>query len=163
MKKISQLLLLPFFFGIPSLLIAQNEPVPTIFSAEMRSGTTIMDIVYQVDDPDDPTVKVRALAFVDGVRSLNNVILPVTFVDGTETNLGDAIATGVEHTLSWNVGADWNIDLGELKFEILCRDERGLLPFEWITIPAAGTEPELTISKQASADANVFDVFLWLP
>lgn len=35
----------------------------------MRPGTTLMDVVYRVNDPDDATVKTRALAFVDGVRS----------------------------------------------------------------------------------------------
>ena len=45
------------------------------------------------------------------------------------------------------MGADWNIALGQVKFEILCRDGRGLLAFDWISIPAAGGQPVMTISK----------------
>ena len=46
-----------------------NERAAEITAAAMRPGTTLMDVVYRVNDPDDATVKTRALAFVDGVRS----------------------------------------------------------------------------------------------
>jgi len=92
-------------------------------------------------------VPVLALAFVDGVRSFANVIRPETCAEGTETNLGDAIATGVEHTLTWAVGADWDFDLGHVNFEILCRDGRGLLDIDWLTIPAVTNHnAELTLA-----------------
>jgi hypothetical protein len=136
-------------------------PTATIISAAMRPGTTLMDVTYQITDPDDATVKVRALAFQDGTRSFANVIRPVTWAEGTQTNLGDAITTGVNHTLTWDVRADWNIDLANVKFEVLCRDNRGLLPFDWITIPAAGGQPALTISKNAPTDAQVLDALFW--
>ena len=97
--------------GVASLAMANVEPVVTIVSAEMRPGTTLMDVVYNVADADDVTVKVRALAFVDGVRSFANVLRPETWKEGTDANLGDAIATSVDHTLTWNIGADWDIDL----------------------------------------------------
>ena len=52
-----------------TLACANTAPTVVIHSAAMRPGTTLMDVVYLVNDPDDATVKVRALAFVDGVRS----------------------------------------------------------------------------------------------
>ena len=143
--KTTTLLLLFLFATLAA--IANTAPTPVVLSAAMRPGTTLMDIVYRVNDPDDATVKVRALAFVDGVRSFANVIRPVTFVEGTAANLGDVIAANSDHTLTWDVAADWDIDLGQIRFEILCRDARGLLEFDWITIPAAGDQPALTISK----------------
>jgi hypothetical protein len=136
-------------------------PDPQVISASMREGTTIMDVVFRVDDFDDPTVKVRALAFVDGERSFAKVLRPSTFVDGTGVNLGDNIATGVDHALAWDVGADWDVALGQIKFEILCQDDRGLLPFEWVTIPAAGNQPQLKISRLGTSDSDVFDALLW--
>jgi hypothetical protein len=120
-----------------------------------------MDVVYRVNDPDDATVKVRVLAFVDGTRSFANVLRPVTFVEGTAAKIGDAIPTNTNHTLTWDVGADWNIDLGQVKFEVLCRDGRGLLAFDWISIPAAGGQPALTISRDAPQDAPVLSAFFW--
>jgi Regulator of chromosome condensation (RCC1) repeat len=140
---------------------ADTAPTSVIVSAAMRPGTTLMDVVFRVNDPDDATVKVRALAFVDGVRSFAKVLRPVTFVEGTAAKIGDAIASNTDHTLSWDVAADWNIDLGQVKFEILARDARGLLAFDWITIPAAGGQPALTISKDTPSDESVLSALFW--
>lgn len=61
-----------------SAALANTAPTPVVVSAAMRPGTTLMDVVFRVNDPDDATVKVRALAFVDGVRSFAKVLKPVT-------------------------------------------------------------------------------------
>jgi hypothetical protein len=77
-------LLLPLVWATSlTLACANTAPTVVIQSAAMRPGTTLMDVVYRVNDPDDATVKTRALAFVDGVRSFAKVIKPVTFVEGT--------------------------------------------------------------------------------
>jgi hypothetical protein len=148
-------------FLLPATLSANTAPTVVIQSATMRPGTTLMDVVYRVNDPDDATVKTRALAFVDGVRSFANVLRPVTFVEGTAAKLGDAIPANTNHTLTWDVGADWNIDLGQIQFEVLAMDGRGLLPFDWVTIPAAGGNPALTVSKNTPTDQEVLDAFYW--
>ena len=106
-------LLLPLVWATSlTLACANTAPTVVIQSAAMRPGTTLMDVVYRVNDPDDATVKTRALAFVDGVRSFANVLKPVTFVEGTAAKLGDAIPSNTNHTLTWDVAADWNVDLG---------------------------------------------------
>jgi hypothetical protein len=155
--------LLPPLVWATSLTLACANVAPTavIQSAVMRPGTTLMDVVYRVNDSDDATVKVRALAFVDGERSFANVLKPVTFVEGTAAKLGDAILSNTNHTLTWDVAADWNVGLGQVKFEILCRDARGLLAIDWITIPAAGGNPALTISKDTPSDASMLNALLW--
>ncbi|MEO5914626.1 MAG: hypothetical protein ABIS50_10365 [Luteolibacter sp.] len=147
--------------SMASATMANTPPTVVIQSAAMRPGTTLMDVVYRVNDPDDATVKTRALAFVDGTRSFAKVLRPTTFVEGTAAKLGDTIPANVDHTLTWNVGADWNIDLGQVKFEVLATDQRGLLPFDWITIPAAGGKPAITISKDAPTDAQVLNALFW--
>jgi len=147
--------------SIASAAFANTPPNPQVLSAAMRDGTTIMDITFRVDDSDDATVKVRALAFVDGVRSFANVLRPSSFVEGTAANLGDTIPSNTDLSLAWDVGADWDIDLGQVKFEILAMDGRGLLAFDWITIPAAGGEPELTISKDSPTNSAVLDALFW--
>ena len=104
---------IPFVLAaLASAAFANTAPTVVIQSAAMRPGTTLMDVVYRVNDPDDATVKTRALAFVDGVRSFANVIKPVTFVEGSASKLGDAITSNTNHTLTWDVAADWNIVLG---------------------------------------------------
>jgi hypothetical protein len=141
--------------------ISLGKPTVIIKSATMRGATGLMDVVFRVNDPDDATVKTRALAFIDGLRSFAKVIKPTTFAEGTGAKLGDAIASNTDHTLTWNVGADWNISLGQIKFEILAMDGRGLLPLNWVTIPAANGQPELTISKNAPTDQEVLDALFW--
>lgn len=136
-------------------------PTVVIQSAAMRPGTTFMDVVYRVNDADDATVKVRALAFVDGVRSFANVLRPVTFVEGTAAKLGDAIPTNQNQTLTWDVGADWNISLGQIKFEVLAMDGRGLLPFDWITIPATANTAQTTVSKNSPSATEVLNALFW--
>jgi len=97
-------------FLLPSTLSANTASTVVIQSATMRPGTTLMDVVYRVNDPDDATVKTRALAFVDGVRAFAKVIKPVTFVEGTAAKLGDAIPANVNHTLTLDVASDWNVN-----------------------------------------------------
>jgi hypothetical protein len=153
---------LPALFFAPLLAAANVAPTPVIVSAAMRPDSTIMDVVYRVNDPDDTTVKVRALAFINGTRSFTNVIRPTAFVEGTGDRIGDAITTNTDHTLAWDVAVDWDTDVGQLKFEILALDGRGLLQFDWIGIPAAGDHPALTISKDTPASNKTLDAFLWL-
>jgi hypothetical protein len=147
--------------AMASAALANTAPTVVIQSAAMRPGTTLMDVVYRVNDPDDATVKTRALAFVDGVRSFAKVIKPVTFVEGTAAKLGDAIPSNTNHTLTWDVAADWNIDLGQVKFEVLAMDARGLLPLDWITIPAAGGKSALAISKDTPTSISVLNALFW--
>lgn len=147
--------------ALATAAFANTAPTVVIQSAAMRPGTTLMDVVYRVNDPDDATVKTRALAFVDGARSFAKVIRPITFVEGTAAKLGDTIPANVDHTLTWDVATDWNVDLGQVKFEVLAMDGRGLLPFDWITIPAAGGNPALTISKNAPSNAQILSALFW--
>ena len=62
-----------------TVFAANTPPTPQIISAAMRTGTTLIDVVYQVNDPDDAIFRVRALAFVNRTRSFANVPKPVTF------------------------------------------------------------------------------------
>ncbi len=158
-----QLVLLLLAAVAPMSARAANiAPTPTIISAAMRPGTTLMDVIYQVSDPDDATVRVRALAFVNGTRSFANILRPVTFVEGTAGNIGNSIPANTNQVLTWNVAADWNVDLGQVKFEILALDSRGLLGFDWITIPAAAGQSELTISKDTPSNSAVLNALFWL-
>jgi hypothetical protein len=149
-------------FASAAVAFANTAPTVVIQSAAMRPGTTLMDVVYRVNDPDDVTVKTCALAFVDGVRSFANVIKPVAFVEGTAAKLGDAIPANVDHTLTWDVATDWDIDLGQVKFEVLAMDGRALLSFDWISIPAAGSNPAVSISKNTPEEQQKLDALFWL-
>ena len=142
-------------------VMANTAPAPVIESCAMRPGTTLMEVTYRVNDPDDARVSAFPLAFVDGVRSFAKVLRPTTFVEGTEANLGTNMLANVSHQLVWDVGADWDVELGNIKFEIICKDARGLLPLEWLAIPATATTEVLTISKNAPTDAEVLNALFF--
>ncbi len=141
--------------------VKSDRAAVTIVSAEVRENDpTVLDVVYQVTSA-KPTVKVRALAFEDGVRSFANVTRPETFVDNTAPADWDAVEANVEHTLSWKVSADFTTDLAKMKFEILAVED-GILPLELTTIPANGTNKAMEISWNLLTSAQVFDALLWL-
>lgn len=138
-----------------------NKPEVEYVSVAVReSDPTILDVTYRVKSA-KPVVKVRALAFKDGVRSFANVVRPETFIEGTDVNVGDAISANAEHRLTWRVSSDWQIDLAKVKFEVLAVEE-DLLPLELVTIPANGTNRAMEISWNAITEAQVFDALLWL-
>lgn len=140
----------------------EREPLPQvdILSLQVRAtDPTILDVLYKVTSP-HATVNVRALAFEDGDRSFAKVVRPETFVEGTGANLGDGIAANVEHMVSWRVSADWAVDLAKVGFEILVSDE-GQLPVELVTIPAAGTNAEMTINVRQPREDDLFTALLW--
>ena len=60
--------------------------VEYVSAAVRENDPTILDVVYRVKS-EKPTVKVRALAYKDGVRSFANVVRPETFIEGTDVNV----------------------------------------------------------------------------
>ena len=139
---------------------AESANVQIILSAIRENDPTVMDVVYKVTSS-KPTVKIRALAFEDGVRSFAKVVRPETFVDGTAPANWDAVEANVEHTLSWKVSSDWATRLAKVKFEILACDG-DLLPLELRTIPASDQYGKMKISWNAISESQVFDALLWL-
>lgn len=70
-----------------------DSPIPVILSSKMReTDPTVMDVSYIVLANKD-AVKVRALAFENGERSFWKVVRPETFIEGTDKNIGDGIAS----------------------------------------------------------------------
>ena len=130
-----------------------------ILSARMRpSDPTILDIVYKVTSP-NATVKVRALAYEDGKRSFATAVPALTFADGTEANVGDAVAANEEKTLSWQVAADWATDLSKVRFEVMVKDDE-LLPIHLVTIPETASHAAVQYVELTSG--AVLNALLWL-
>lgn len=133
------------------------ERVNVDVRAEMTTPKT-MKVSYTVTS-DLPSVKVRAVAFKDGVRSFANIV-PVRTGEGVPK--GDSVKTNVEHTFVWEVASDWGTDLDKVAVEILVQGETGtLLPQEQITIPATETHKAMTITRNALAEPWLFDALVW--
>jgi hypothetical protein len=97
------------------------------------------------------------------VRSFAKVIRPETFVDNTSGSVGDKVAANVEHTISWQVSSDWNIDLTKVKFEVLAKNVNDyLLPLDLITIPATKEKPAMQVSWNFIHMKHVENALYWL-
>lgn len=133
-----------------------------VVSAEMRADEpNIMDIRYVVHSVKDK-VDVRLAIFKDGVRSFANVVLPQTYVEGTESNVGDGVAANSTNTVSWRVSDDWDIDLAKVKVDVLVKPNETYLPFRWVTIPGRNAHPTMKVSTNPVDAAHLFNALLWL-
>ena len=104
-----------------------------------------------------PSVKVRAVAFKDGVRSFANIV-PVRTGEGVPR--GESVTTNEEHTFVWEVASDWATDLDKVAVEILVQ-EGTLLPQERIIIPATNSHKAMTITRNALTERWLFDALVW--
>ena len=132
-----------------------------IVSTKMREDNpTIMDVKY-IAHSTNATVRLRALAFKDGVQSFTNIVRAVTFTDDTRMNVGDSVAANVTNTLSWRVAADWNTDLAQVAFGLIAMDD-ALLPLYLETVPATESHDPITFSWNRIADEDVLKALYWL-
>ena len=106
-------------------------------------------------------MSVRALAYENGNRSFANAVPVLTFADGTGVNIGDDIAANEEHTLSWQVAADWATDLTKVRFEVMVMDE-GLLPLHFVTIPKTANHAAIQYSDTVLSSTAVMNALFWL-
>jgi hypothetical protein len=142
---------------------ANAIPLPTVLSAGQRTGTSWVDIDFSVLDADNATARVAAVACLDGRQDLRAVIPLVTFTNVTDVLLPTNVATGVKYHLTWNAGADWITNYGNVKINLLAKDDRGLLDAHYITLPSNTTYgTPLTISQSAYSHPDFLGVWTWL-
>ena len=138
-------------------------PVPAVANVRQRSNSPLVDVGYRVTDADDVSVHAAMLAFKSDTQSLSNCIANPTLVEGTATNLGPSIAANTDHRLTWNVGADWSVNLGQFRVVILARDSRsGLLDIHYLRLPAGGGKPALKMSRSPLIQNDFMQVWWWL-
>lgn len=137
-------------------------PRPLLISTKQRPGTTYVDVDYRIVDGDSTNVEVAAIALVDGTMSLNQVQMMKTFVEGTSTNLGMNIVANQDFHLTWNAGADWATNFGNIKICLLANDGRGLLDHLFLHIPANGANAALTIGRDPVTEMEMLNCWLWL-
>ena len=133
--------------------------VPAQVAVEARAETPTpktIKVTYTVKS-ELPSVKVRAVAFKDGVRSFANIV-PVRTGEGVPR--GESVTTNEEHTFVWEVASDWATDLDKVAVEILVQ-EGTLLPQERITIPATKSHKAMTITRNVLAEPWLFDALVW--
>ena len=136
-----------------------DTQVSILSCAPRADDPTILDVVYKVISS-KPTIDVRVLAFKDGLRSLENVLRPETFVGGTSTNIGDKISANVEHTISWKVSDDWEEELADVSIDILAKTG-DLMDLHFVRIPALGDKPAMEVTVSEITPDAVKNALYW--
>jgi hypothetical protein len=138
-------------------------PQPAVRAITQRAGTNIIDLDFEIIDPDDANATVGILAAQDGAfDDTSKWILPQTWVDGTGSKIGTPITTNQVHRVSWNVKPDWPDSTGALQFEIICHDARRTAPVDlhFLTLPLP--DGNLTISRSPLKDSDFENYFKFL-
>ena len=117
-------------------------PQPAIRGVTQRAGSNVLDLDFEIVDPDDSNATIGIIAYAGSDK-----LVPQTWVDGTANKIGTPITTNQVHRVSWDVKQDWNTSTGEIKFEILCQDGRTNKPVDlhFLTLPFS--DGNLTISR----------------
>lgn len=131
------------------------EQVTVQARAETPTPKTIK-VTYMVKSA-LPSVKVRAMAWKDGIRNFANII-PVRTGEGVPR--GESVTTNEEHSFVWDVSSDWATDLDKVAVEILAQAGT-LLPQDLVTIPATKTHRAMTITTNALRFEDVYNAFFW--
>ena len=140
---------------------ANAIPLPRIVSVAQVPDTTLVNITYRVEDADNETVTVGILAsLTDGEGQTSRLPL-ATLVNDTAANLGAAVPTNTELTVTWDAGVDWGAAFGDVSFDIYVNDGRPLLGFHMLTLPLA--EGDLSISRSPVNDLELKEAvyYLW--
>lgn len=146
---------------LTEFLDEDNVDVEIVSAGFRKEDPTVYDVCYKVISSLDK-VRVRAVAFAKGERSLSNFVKVETLIEGTDVNVGDSIAPNCEHRISWRVSSDWSIDLSKVQVEILAAPQDGLLPLELMDLPTTEAHKAMRISWNALRAEKVFDALLWL-
>ena len=83
---------------LPGLLSAAAPVVSNVRGAQ-RAGTKLIDITYDLSDPDSATVFVSIQLFANGTA------LPAFSLSG---DVGAGVTPGFNKKITWNAGQDWN-------------------------------------------------------
>ena len=122
--------------------------MPEVISVTQLAGTNHLEIKYRIIDADSATVKAGLLAFKDGGNDLTKVIVPKTFVGSIAGKLDENTTTGTIHTVTWDAKADWNVTYGDIEFAVVAQDDRDLMNFHFLSLPATdNNSTELKISR----------------
>ncbi|MBU62019.1 MAG: hypothetical protein CMI26_05915 [Opitutae bacterium] len=143
--------------GLP---IRNVIPLPSIHGISQREGTNIVEIQFEIVDPDDSNATAGIIAAVNGEFSNpNQWIVPSKFSDGTGSKIGTPIATNQIHQVAWDIGADWGQQTGTLQFEVLCQDSRRSTPVDIHFLELPFADGNLTISRSPILDQDIVNYF----
>lgn len=146
--------------GLPE---PNSPPHPAVHSIVQRSGTNLIDIDFEIIDADDDTATVGMIAAVNGsFDDPTQWIIPDALVEGTESKIGQPIATNQTHRVTWSVKGDWSELYGNLQVGLFAQDARREKPVDIHFLELPLEEGNMTISRSPIKDADMVNYFQFL-
>ena len=146
--------------GLPE---PNSPPHPAVHSIVQRSGTNLIDIDFEIIDVDDDTATVGMIAAVNGnFNNPNQWIIPDALAEGTESKIGQPIATNQTHRVTWSVKGDWSELYGNLQVGLFAQDARRDKPVDIHFLELPLEEGNMTISRSPIKDADIVNYFQFL-
>lgn len=140
--------------------VPENNCTVAVLSKLRENVPTIMDVkVTPVSTKAE--VKIRPVAFRNGINSFGNVVKVKTFVDGTGSVVQNPVKANQENVFSWNVAADLTDRVAKLKMDVMCVEDE-VIPLELVSIPASSGHVAMTISRNVISPARIRDGLMWL-
>jgi formylglycine-generating enzyme required for sulfatase activity len=94
------------------------DPAVSNVRASQRPGTKLVDIYYDLADPDSSTLSVSVAVSTNGGSSYT---LPASSFSGT--GFGPGVTRGSNKKITWDAGADWNGQLSaNVRFRVTASD-----------------------------------------
>jgi formylglycine-generating enzyme required for sulfatase activity len=119
-----------FLFCGANYATASAPPVVSNVRAAQRSGTQLVDIYYDLADPDSASLAITVLVSTNGGTSYT---LPATSFSGS--GWGNAVTPGSNKQITWNAGADWSGHYSaNVRFRVTADDSAA--PSDMALIPA---------------------------
>jgi hypothetical protein len=142
---------------------SKDAPLPEVISVTQPAGTNHLEIKYRITDADSAKVKAGLLAFKDGGNDLTKVIVPKTFVGSIAGKLDENTTTGTIHTVTWDAKTDWNVTYGDIEVAVVAQDDRDLMNFHFLTLPATdNNSTELKISRSPIVQSDFLNAWYTL-
>jgi formylglycine-generating enzyme required for sulfatase activity len=113
---------LVLFFGSASLAV---DPAVSNVRALQRPGTKLLDIRYDVADPDTASLDVTVQFSIDDGLTFASVT-PMSLSNGRSNvvSVGSGVAPGTNHWIVWDAGAGWNRRMSDqLRIMVTAWDE----------------------------------------
>ena len=146
--------------GLPE---PNSLPHPAVHSIAQRSGTNLIDIDFEIIDADDDTATVGMIAAVNGnFDNPTQWIIPDALAEGTESKIGQPIATNQTHRVTWSVKGDWSELYGNLQVGLFAQDARRDKPVDIHFLELPLEEGNMTISRSPIKDADIVNYFQFL-
>ena len=142
---------------------SKDAPLPEVISVTQPVGTNHLEIKYRITDADSAKVKAGLLAFKEGGNDLSKVIVPQTFIGSVAGKLDENTTTGIIHTVTWDAKADWNVSYGNVELAVVAQDDRELMNFHFLTLPATDSNSTpLKISRSPITNGDCLNAWYTL-